>query len=102
MTFPAILFGLVLSSVYASAFHFWKGGSLGKLLIYVIISGLGYWTGHIVGAKLGWSFWMIGPINNGMATLGSLIFLFIGEWLSRVEIRENRTKPATYKKNPPR
>ena len=102
MTFPAVLFGIVLSMVYASAFHFWKGGSLARILVYVIISAVGYWTGHLVGARLGWSFWTIGPINNGMATLGSLIFLFAGEWLSRVEINEKRLMPGNNKKNPPR
>jgi len=56
MTFPAVLFGIVLSMVYASAFHFWKGGSLARILVYVIISAVGYWTGHLVGARLGWSF----------------------------------------------
>jgi hypothetical protein len=101
MTFPAILLGIVLSTIYASAFHFWKGGSWGKLLIYVIISWLGFWIGHLVGSRIGWSFWTIGPINMGMATLGSLIFLFVGEWLSRVEVRKNNS-PVPNKKTPPR
>ena len=101
MTFPAILFGIVLSTIYASAFHFWKGGSLGKLLIYIIISWLGFWIGQLVGSRIGWSFWTIGPINMGMATLGSLIFLFVGEWLSRVEVKKNNS-PVPNKKTPPR
>jgi hypothetical protein len=101
MTFPAILFGLVLSTIYASGFHFWKGGNLGKLLIYIIISWLGFWLGHFVGTRIGLSFWTIGPINMGMATLGSLVFLFIGEWLSRVEVR-NKNSAVPNKKTPPR
>jgi len=39
MTLPALLFGLVLASVYGTAFHFWKGGSLGKLLLYLSSPG---------------------------------------------------------------
>jgi hypothetical protein len=101
MTFPAILFGIVLSSVYGSAFHFWKGGSLKRLLFFVILSWVGFWVGHIVGAQLGWSFAATGPVNSGMATIGSLVFLFGGEWLSRVEISRNRSSSPN-KKIPPR
>ncbi len=86
MTFPAIFFGIVLSSVYGTAFHLWKGGSLNRLFLYIVLSWLGFWIGHIVGGALGWSFAAAGPINAGMATFGSAVFLFGGEWLSRVEI----------------
>jgi hypothetical protein len=86
MTFPAIVFGIVLSTVYGTAFHYWKGGSLKRLFLYVILSWLGFWIGHILGGAIGWSFAAAGPINAGMATFGSAIFLFVGEWLSRVEI----------------
>ena len=90
MTPPAIFFGIVLSTVYGTAFHFWKGGSLYRLFLYVILSWLGFWTGHIVGGALSWSFAAAGPINAGMATLGSAVFLFVGEWLSRVEITNKK------------
>jgi len=86
MTIPAIVFGVLLSTVYGTAFHFWKGGSLSRLFLYVILSWLGFWIGHIVGGALVWNFGAVGPINAGMATIGSAVFLFVGEWLSRVEI----------------
>jgi len=88
MTFPAIIFGIVLSTVYGTAFHVWKGGGLKRLVLYVILSWMGFWIGHIVGGALSWSFAAAGPINAGMATLGSAVFLFVGEWLSRVEITQ--------------
>jgi hypothetical protein len=86
MTFPAIIFGIVLSTIYGTAFHFFKDGSLNRLFLYIILSWLGFWSGHFVGGALGWSFAAAGPLNAGMATLGSVVFLFVGEWLSRVEI----------------
>lgn len=86
MTLPAFVFGIVLSTVYGTAFHFWKGGSVSRLFLYIILSWLGFWTGHLIGSALRWSFAAAGPINAGMATLGSAIILFVGEWLSRVEI----------------
>jgi hypothetical protein len=86
MTFPALVFGIILSTIYGTAFHFWKGGGLSRLILYVILSWLGFCIGHFVGSAIGWTFASAGPINAGMATLGSAVFLFVGEWLSRVEI----------------
>jgi hypothetical protein len=88
MTLPAILFGVVLSSAYGTAFHFWKGGGMKKLILFVALAWAGFWIGHIVGGQIGWSFAAVGPLNTGMATVGSLVFLFVGEWLSRVEISQ--------------
>ncbi|MFH1524049.1 MAG: hypothetical protein ABIF04_03715 [Chloroflexota bacterium] len=86
MTFPAILFGVVLSTAYGTAFHFWKGGGLNKLLLFIVLAWLGFWIGHIIGGLIGWSFAAVGPLNVGLATIGSALFLFVGEWLSRVEV----------------
>jgi len=86
MTLPAILFGIVLSSAYGTAFHFWKGGSLMKLLLYIILAWAGFWGGNFLGARLGWTFAAIGPINTGMATLCSFAVLLAGDWLSRIEV----------------
>ncbi len=88
MTLPVTLFGIVLSTTYGTAFHFWKGGSLKKLFLFVLLAWLGFWIGHFGGQSIGWDFASIGPLNTGAATLGSLIFLLVGEWLSRVEITQ--------------
>jgi hypothetical protein len=86
MTLPAIFFGVVLSSAYGTAFHFWKGGSLNKLIYYVILAWLGFWVGHFLGGKIGWSFGAVGPINVGMGSLTSVLVLLAGDWLGRIEV----------------
>jgi hypothetical protein len=86
MTLPAIIFGILLSTAYGTAFHFWKGGNLPKLFLYVLLAWLGFWLGHFIGISLKWDFAAIGPLYTGTATLGSLILLIIGDWLGRVEI----------------
>ncbi len=91
MTLPALIFGIVLSSAYGTAFHFWKGGGIKKLILYVLLAWLGFWGGHFLADKLGWTFANIGPLNTGLATLGSVVFLFVGEWLSRVEVTRKET-----------
>jgi len=90
MTLPAIFFGVVLSSAYGTAFHFWRGGSLNKLFLYILLAWAGFWAGHFLGGAIGWSFAAVGPINTGMASLGSLIVLLVGDWLGRVEITQKR------------
>jgi len=90
LTIPAIFFGVILSTAYGTAFHFWKGGSLPKLFLYVFLAWLGFWLGHFLGNLAGWSLAMVGTLNAGMATIGSLIILFAGDWLSRVEITQKR------------
>jgi len=86
MTTPGIVLGIVLSSLYGSAFHLWRGGNLGRLFLYLVLSWVGFWIGHIVGGQLGWTFATVGSLNLGMATIGSFIFLAIGHWLSLVQI----------------
>ena len=86
MTFPALVFGIVLSTAYGTAFHLYKGGSLMRLLLDVILAWVGFWAGHILGGLVKWNFLSVGPINTGTATLGAAIFLFVGDWLSRVQV----------------
>lgn len=88
MTLPALLFGIVLSSAYGTAYHLWKGGRLRRLLLYLVLAWLGFWSGHFLGASLGWQFFEIGPLYAGPGTLGALLFLFVGDWLSQVEVSQ--------------
>ena len=86
MTLPVLVLGLVVSSLYGAAFHLWQGGGPGKLILYLILSWVGFWIGHLVGGLLGWTFLSVGPIHLGLATVFSLIFLAGGHWLSLVEV----------------
>ncbi len=88
MTIPAALFGIILSTLYGAAFHFWRGGDTKRLILYLILSWAGFWTGQFVGNSLEWTFAAVGPLNLGMATLGAGLFLGVGYWLSLVEIEK--------------
>lgn len=85
MTLPAIFLGFLLSTLYAAGFHLTRGGNAAHFLFYIVLSWVGFWGGHFLGVYLNWSFFPIGPLNLGVGTLGSGIFLLIGRWLSRVE-----------------
>ncbi len=84
MTLPALLLGIIISTLYGAIFHLWRGGSLGRLFLYECLSWIGFWIGQIIAEKLSWQFFSLGPLHLGLATLLSWIFLFIGYWLSIV------------------
>jgi len=85
MTWPAFLLGFLLSSLYGALFHLIRGGSGGRLLLYLVLAWIGFWVGHFSAVALGLTFASLGPLRLGIASLGSLLFLGIGYWLSLVE-----------------
>jgi len=88
MNTPILLLGFVISTLYGAAFHFWRGGSLKRLLLYITLSWMGFLVGHFVGGMLSYSFWSIGVLHAGMATVGSFLFMLIGYWLSLIDIQQ--------------
>lgn len=86
MTLPAFLFGMVLATLYGSLFHLWRGGGLGRLMLYIALSWIGFWFGHFFGDQIGWTLISVGPLRAGIATLSSLVLLGVGYWLSLVKV----------------
>ncbi|HEY5571788.1 MAG TPA: hypothetical protein VIK64_02135 [Anaerolineales bacterium] len=85
MSLPSLLFGFLISTLYGAVFHLWRGGGAGRLSLYLISAWIGFWAGHLLADRTGWTFASIGPLHLGMATLLSVIFLFTGHWLSLVD-----------------
>jgi hypothetical protein len=89
MTTPGLLLGFLLSTLYGALFHFWLGGRGSKLLLFFVLSWIGFWVGHFVAAVFTLGFASLGPLNLGMATLGSIAILALGNWLSQIDIEVN-------------
>ncbi len=87
MNLPNLLLGFVISTLYGALFHFWKGGSIYRLILLLVLAWLGFFAGHFVGGSLKFSFWTVGMLNFGMATVGSAVFLFVGYWLSLIDVQ---------------
>lgn len=85
MTFPAYFLGFLISTLYGAIFHLVRGGSLSRLLLYIFLGWIGFWSGQIAATLLTWEFFGLGPLRLGMATLGSVIFLAGGYWLSLID-----------------
>jgi hypothetical protein len=44
----------------------------------------GFALGHLFGIWRGWTLFPLGELNLGLSTLGSLILLLMGDWLSGI------------------
>jgi hypothetical protein len=90
MTLPAFLFGLLVAILYGAAFHVWRGGSFWRLVLYILLSAAGFWAGHFLGVRMDLEFGKVGPLQMGVATVVSAIFLGVGYWLSLVKVEQAR------------
>lgn len=84
MPFATILLGVVLSTLYGAGFHLLRGGSVRRLLLDLLLAWLGFWVGDQLGLYFGWTFWAVGVLNAGAATLASFGFLLLGEVVVRL------------------
>lgn len=87
MTFPAIVFSFFLATMFGSLLHFWRGGGLGRLVLYLVSSWIGFFGGHFFAGWLGIEFLDVGTIHLGMGILGSLLLLALVYWLSLVDLQ---------------
>ncbi len=90
MTLPSLLIAALIALFYGALYHLVRGGGFWRLLLYLGLSLIGFAGGHFIGLWRGWVFMPLGSINLGLASLGSLLMLFVGDWLSRIEGKEQR------------
>ena len=86
MTLPTLLFALLIALFYGAVYHLIRNGGPWRLLLYFTLSVFGFVIGHLVGLWRGWLFIPLGALNLGVSSLGSLLLLIVGDWLSRVEM----------------
>ena len=86
MTLPALLFALLIALFYGALYHLTRGGGFWRIFLYFSLSILGFVAGHLIGVWRGWVFLPLGALNFGLSSLGSLLFLVLGDWLSRIEV----------------
>lgn len=81
MTLPSFFLGATIATLLGAVFHLWRGGGLGRLLLYILLAWLGFWAGHWVGVQFELNIFQIGPLYTGLGVLGGLGGLFLGHWL---------------------
>lgn len=85
LSLPTILFALVLAILYGAIYHLLRGGNGWRLLYDFGLSIFGFALGHFFGVWRGWDFYMMGSLNLGVGSIGSFVFLILGEWLARID-----------------
>jgi hypothetical protein len=88
MSLPSLLLGFVLSTLLGAGFHAVRGGGGGKLLLDLVVGWLGFWLGQYAAARLGITIGSLGSLNLAVAIPVGLVFLFVGNWLSPVEVEK--------------
>jgi|OpeIllAssembly_1097287.scaffolds.fasta_scaffold537569_2 hypothetical protein len=87
MTIPSILFALIIASFYGVLYHLIRNGGFWRLIFCLGLSVIGFAAGHLAGYLFGWLLIPLGSLNLGLSSIGSLIFLVGGDWLSRIEVQ---------------
>ncbi len=87
MTLPSFLLALIIALLYGALYHLLRNGGVGHLFMFLGLSVLGFAIGQLAGDWLHWGFIPLGQLNLGLASIGSLLILLIGDWLSRVEAK---------------
>ena len=88
MTIASMVLGFVLSSLAGFLFHLWKDGGIGRLVVYVLLSWVGFWGAQAIGMQWKIGFFSVGALSVGSNLAGSVVLLFVGHWLSLVKNRE--------------
>jgi hypothetical protein len=85
MTFPAIIFSFFVASLFGSLLHLWRNGGLFRMVLYLVLSWIGFFGGQLIAQSLSIHFLDLGTIHLGMGILGSLLLLGLGYWLSLID-----------------
>ena len=88
MTLPTLLFAILVALFYGALYHLIRGGNFWRLFFYFSLSIFGFGLGHIIGIWRDWIFIPLGPLNLGLSSVGSILILMLGDWLSRIEASE--------------
>jgi hypothetical protein len=89
---PGLIVSLLLASIYAVAFHLWKGRSLRDLLFYWLAAVVGFASGQVAGYLLNILPWTIGQVHIVEATFVALLLLFIAHWLRQEKNLESNNE----------
>jgi uncharacterized membrane protein YeaQ/YmgE (transglycosylase-associated protein family) len=85
MNVSTYIFGWILATLLGAVFHLWKDGGFWKLVIYIVLSWIGFFLGHLIAKSAGFNFMNVGSLYLGGGIIGSIIVLFAGHWFSRIE-----------------
>ncbi len=78
---PALVFSLIIATVYGLLFYLWQGRTLRDLLFFWLAAVVGFASGQVVGMLLDVIPWTVGQVHIAESTLLALLFLVLARWL---------------------
>jgi hypothetical protein len=87
ITLPTLTIALLIALLCGALYHLVRDGGGWYFLFYCVLSMLGFAAGQGVSAWRGWIVLQFGMLDVGMGVIGSFIFLVIGEWLSKIDVK---------------
>lgn len=78
---PSLVLWLILSTLYAAAFHILVGQSWRELFVYLLASLVGFVGGQLLALVVGWPDIVIGQIRLVSSFLGSLLGILLARRL---------------------
>ncbi len=85
---PGLLLILLFSCLIGFGFHLWKGGSIFRMLFFVLFSLLGFGIGQWIGSSLKSTFLLIGWVQAGFGNILAMIFAYLAVWLSKLNLED--------------
>jgi hypothetical protein len=74
---PSLVFSALISTACGLGFHLLRGGSLTRLIVYVIAAWIGFAIGQVLGSLVGLQLILIGGVHLLEGVAGSLIALVL-------------------------
>ncbi len=75
MSLPSAYLGFLIATLLGFAFHALRGGTLGRLLLYLVTAWIAFFLGHAVASLTGWETGRLGSLNLLPAVIATLIGL---------------------------
>jgi len=88
---PAILFGLVLATLYGSGFHLVFGRRLWQWPIFWIAAVIGFFGGYAAGELLGLDVLRLGVLPLAACSVGSALVLAVAWFFSTPTLGQPRS-----------
>lgn len=89
---PALLFSLLLATLYAALFHLIVGRRVRDLWFFWLAAVVGFSAGQLVGMRLRLVPWTIGEVRIVEGTMIAVLFLFLARWLRQEKVAPSQNK----------
>lgn len=89
MTLPTLILGFLISTLLGAILHLILGGGFGRLLLYLILGWIGFWSGQAIATYFGWSFDRLGELHLMTASILCVLLILVGYYFSLIQKERN-------------